>query len=401
MGTWSRVNGTGATTGSTSGPIHASLSLTPGNLVVVAMTNNNAFLTPSDGVNTYIKLGQLVVNPENLTLHYTIVTVGGTQTIGSATSGDGAMGITQFNPGGGTITVDDTAVTNVANSTGPTSGNIPCSVGDLIVGGYTSESTSTFSPTAPTVADFNVATVSSHNFAGALLYNLSASANPSVLSGTIPASSLWGFIGAAFKSTAVGYSVSGPTSGNVGAASTSFTVTPSATATDTITLSDGGQGGTFSPASLTFSGSSSPQMFAYTPASAGTKTLTLTSANGGAITGSPLSYTAAVPEPPPTGTSVVPAISFQFTAAIIATDLTITVTISATNASFPGTTTYNSGDLTATFTPTTPFMLGTKYLVTVSGATAPDGTPMVPATFPFTPGTLNRARWFTGLSRPL
>jgi hypothetical protein len=69
----------------------------------------------------------------------------------------------------------------------------------LIVGGYTSESSSTFTPNSPTVADFNVALVGSKNFAGALLYNLDASANPSVLSGAIT-SSLWGFIGAAFKS---------------------------------------------------------------------------------------------------------------------------------------------------------------------------------------------------------
>jgi hypothetical protein len=200
MGTWTRVNGTGATTGSTSGPLRASLSLTPGNLVVVAMTNTGAFLVPTDGVNDYIELDQFLLNPEHMSMYYTIVTVGGTQTIGSAASNNGMMGITQFNPGGGTISVDGTAVIKNSSGTGPSSGNIPCTVGDLIVGGYTSESTSTFSPTAPTLADFNVANLTNSHFAGALLYNLDASANPAVLSGTITAS-VWGFIGVPFKST--------------------------------------------------------------------------------------------------------------------------------------------------------------------------------------------------------
>jgi hypothetical protein len=289
MGIWSRVNGTGATTGSSNAPLQASLSLTPGNLVVVAMANNGTFLTPSDSANTYVKLGQMAVGTADLTLYYSIITAGGTKTIGAASSNVGVMGITQFNPGGGPITVDDTAVTNNGSSASPTSGNIPCTVGDLIVGGYGGQSTSTFSPTSPTVADFNVAEISSHNFAGALLYNLSAPANPSVLSGTIT-SSIWAFVGAAFKSGPVGYSVSGPTSGNVGAASASFTLTPNASTTDTITFSDGGKGGTFTPTSLTFSASATAQTFAYTPAVSGAISLALTSANGGAVSGSPLSY---------------------------------------------------------------------------------------------------------------
>jgi hypothetical protein len=400
MVSWTRVNGTEATAGGTDNVLRASLSLTPGNLVIVAMANDGAFLAPSDGSNTYIKLSQMSTSPLDLTLYYTIVTTGGTQTIGAPTSNVGAMGITQFNPGGGTISVDGTVATNNGGGTGPTSGNIPCSVGDLIVGGYTSESASTFSPTAPTLADFNVATVSGKNLAGALLYNLSASANPSVLSGTIT-SSPWAFIGAAFKSTPIGYSVSGPTSGNVGVASTNFTLTPAATTTDTVTPSDGGAGGTFTPTSLSWAASAAAKTFTYTPATTGPISLTVTSANGGVITGSPLSYTAAASGPPPTGTSVIPSISFQFAAAIIATDLTITVTISATSASFPGTTTYNSGTRTATFTPSSPFVLGTKYLVVVSGATAADGTAMSPSIFPFTPGTLKSTGWFAGLSRPL
>jgi hypothetical protein len=320
MGIWTRVNGTGSTAGGTSAPLQASLSLTAGNLLVVAMANNGTFLTPSDGANTYVKLGQMAVGTADLTLYYSIITSGGTKTIGAASSNVGAMGITQFNPGGGPITVDDTAVTNNGSSASPTSGNIPCTVGDLIVGGYGGQSTSTFSPTSPTVADFNVAEISSHNFAGALLYNLSASANPSVLSGTIT-SSIWAFVGAAFKSGPVGYSVSGPSSGNNGAASTNFTLTPNASTTDTVTPSDGGAGGTFTPSSFTFS-SGTAQTFTYTPDVSGAISLTFTSANGGAFAGAPLSYTsfAYTLTGPPSGTGLGASSNFTITPVEAITD---------------------------------------------------------------------------------
>jgi hypothetical protein len=210
MGTWTRVNGTGGTAGGTDNALQAPLSLTLGNLVVVEMANENAFLIPADGSNTYIKLGQMSFGILNLTLYYSIVTAGGTKTIGSTVpSNVGELGITQFNPGGGTISVDGTPVTNGGSSVSPTSGNIACTPGDLIVGGYTSESTSTFSPTSPTIADFNVATLGGKNFAGSLLYNLSASANPAVLSGTIT-SNIWAFVGAAFTSTSSPPASSGP-----------------------------------------------------------------------------------------------------------------------------------------------------------------------------------------------
>ena len=56
-------------------------------------------------------------------------------------------------------------------------------------------------------------------------------------------------------------------------------------------LSDGHQGGTFTPSSLTFTGSSAAQTFTYTPASVGPKTLTPTSSNGATVAGSPWLYT--------------------------------------------------------------------------------------------------------------
>jgi hypothetical protein len=128
-----------------------------------------------------------------------------------------------------------------------------------------------------------------------------------------------------------------------------------------------------------------------------TATLTGTSQAGSPLA-SPEVWSFTTSDAPPKGTSVAPSIGFQFSGPIAGT-VVFTVTVSATNASVPGTTTYNSGTQTATFTPTSPFQIGTKYLVTISGATGADGTPMTPVTFPFTPGTLNQSNWFSGLSR--
>jgi Bacterial Ig-like domain len=129
-----------------------------------------------------------------------------------------------------------------------------------------------------------------------------------------------------------------------------------------------------------------------------TATLTGTSQAGSPLA-SPEVWSFTTSDAPPKGTSVVPSIGFQFAAPTSGT-VVFTVTVSATNTRVSGTTTYNSGTQVATFTPTSPFQIGTKYLVTISGATAADGTAMVPVTFPFTPGTLNQANWFAGLSRP-
>ena len=90
--------------------------------------------------------------------------------------------------------------------------------------------------------------------------------------------------------SAAGYSLTGPTSGFVGSA-LAYTLVPSAVVTDVITLSDGGVGGSFSPSSLILAGTSAPQTFSYTPSTAGTKTLTITSADGGVVTASPVTLT--------------------------------------------------------------------------------------------------------------
>ena len=76
-----------------------------------------------------------------------------------------------------------------------------------------------------------------------------------------------------------------------------LTVTPTTATTDTVTLSDGGAGGTFTPSTLSWVASGSPRTATYTAASAGTITISATSSSGATVTGSPLrlySYAVAV-----------------------------------------------------------------------------------------------------------
>lgn len=99
----------------------------------------------------------------------------------------------------------------------------------------------------------------------------------------------------AFKLVKPTYTVTGPNVGVSGSISGQFTVTPGAfVGSDTITLSDGGAGGTFSPTSLVFFNTSAPMVFNYTNATTSLPTITLTSSVGGTITGSPWTYTALV-----------------------------------------------------------------------------------------------------------
>jgi hypothetical protein len=101
---------------------------------------------------------------------------------------------------------------------------------------------------------------------------------------------------------------SGPSSGYVGIASGLITVSAVwLTGTTTITPSDGGAGGTFTPASLILpAGASSSGTFTYKAASTGAKSLSFTNNGGVTQSGSPIAYTAStyVPYDPTTDSTV-------------------------------------------------------------------------------------------------
>lgn len=93
---------------------------------------------------------------------------------------------------------------------------------------------------------------------------------------------------------ATAYSVSGPSSGRSGKPSTYFTVTPNGPVSGdvTVTPSDGGDGGTFTPSTVTIpDGTAAAQTFTYTAASTGAKTISF-SDDGGLTDPSNHSYTA-------------------------------------------------------------------------------------------------------------
>lgn len=92
--------------------------------------------------------------------------------------------------------------------------------------------------------------------------------------------------------SASAFTLTGPSSGTVGVASTNFTVTPTGgNYTGTITPSAGAGGGTFTPTSLTWSSASDAKTFTYTPASTGAKTISAT-ASPSLTAPSSLTYTA-------------------------------------------------------------------------------------------------------------
>lgn len=87
--------------------------------------------------------------------------------------------------------------------------------------------------------------------------------------------------------------MTGPSGGLVGVASTAFTVGANGAITGTVTItpSDGIGGGTFTPTSVSISSTTPTNTFVYTPATGGTKTISI-SDNGGLTDAASLTYNA-------------------------------------------------------------------------------------------------------------
>ena len=296
---WTRVQSAGNvdTSGSGNNPVSLT-SVAVGDLLVAAITNYDAEIgSIGDTVNTWHKIAskENVANIFYTDLWYTIVTTGGSLTITGTTQAFSGLAVVEFNPNG-TITVDGTAATASGTSTSPASGNVTITTPDLAVGAfglgngapYTWSNSGSFTVDSGSAASY----VSGSHYGVAIGYNLDANASPTDPTLTLSnALAVWAAVGIGFLATPFVLTVTGPSSGINGTASTNFTVTPAGIDTDTVTFSDGGHGGTFTPSSLTFSASSAAQTFTYTPTIAGSITLTLTSGNGATVTGSPLTYT--------------------------------------------------------------------------------------------------------------
>lgn len=175
---------------------------------------------------------------------------------------------------------------------------------------------------------------------------------------------------------ATAVTLTGPTSGTVGAASTNFTAGANGAITGTVvvTPSDGGAGGTFTPTTVSISSGTPTATFTYTASSTGAKTISVTN-DGGLTNPSNITYTAsssaatAVTMTGPSGGTVGVA-STNFT---IGANGAITGTVVVTpsdgggGGSFsPTTVSISSGAPTGTFT-YTPASTGAKTISVTNG----------------------------------
>lgn len=199
-----------------------------------------------------------------------------------------ATAVTLSGPSGGIVGVASTNFTVGAN--GAITGTVVVTPSDGGAGG-------TFSPTTVNISSGSPTGTFTYTPAGSGAKTISVTNSGSL---TNPSSLTYTASGGA--ATAV--TLSGPTSGVSGAASSNFTVSANGTLSSSlvVTPSDSGGGGTFSPTSVTLSSGTLTGTFTYTPASAGTKSVSIT--NNGSLTnsGSPISYNAlpssvAVPYP--------------------------------------------------------------------------------------------------------
>jgi alpha-L-fucosidase len=124
---------------------------------------------------------------------------------------------------------------------------------------------------------------------------------------------------AAATSAATAVTMTGPSSGYTGVPSSVFTVGANGTITGTITVtpSDGGAGGSFTPASVNISSGSPTATFTYTASSNGAKTISVTN-SGGLTNPTAITYTAATQ----------PAVSAA-TVAANGQDIALTLSVSA------------------------------------------------------------------------
>lgn len=119
------------------------------------------------------------------------------------------------------------------------------------------------------------------------------------------------------------YSLSGPSSGNVGQASSVFTVTAVGVLSGSVVITPAATGGgTFSPTTVTLAPAAPSATFTYTPATTGSKTISVTN-NSTLSNPSSITYTSNVVVEPPTGTITSQTASGQ------------TVTISGTTTNTP------------------------------------------------------------------
>lgn len=198
----------------------------------------------------------------------------------------------------------------------------------------------------------------------------------------------WGAIAVAYKDGATGataVTMSGPSSGTAGSASTNFTIGANGTITGTVvvTPADGGAGGTFTPTTVSISSGTPTATFTYTASSAGAKTISVTN-NGSLSNPSNITYTASAAAAtavtlsgPSSGTVLVASSNFTVGAnGAITGTVVVTPSDSGDGGTFtPTTVSISSGSPTGTFT-YTPATTGVKSISTSDNGGLTDPTPI-------------------------
>jgi hypothetical protein len=200
-----------------------------------------------------------------------------------------------------------------------------------------------------------------------------------------------------FTNPATAITLTGPSSGALGAASTNFTAGADGVITGTITVtpSDGGGSGTFTPTSVNISSGTPTATFTYTPSTSGAKSITVTN-NGSLTNPSALTYTptatAVTLSGPSTCTVGSPSTPFTVGAnAALTSSVTVTPSDSGGGGTFsPTSVVISSGTPTATFTYTAG-SIGIKSIsVTNSGGlTNPSALSVTASILPATAVTLS------------
>lgn len=189
-----------------------------------------------------------------------------------------ATSINLIGPISGVVGVASSAFTVTANGT--LASNVVVTPSDGGAGG-------TFSPTSLTLTSGSTSGTFSYTAANSGAKSISITNNTSLANGGSPISY------SASSSAATAVVLSGPTSGTTGSASSNFTVAANGTLSGTVTVtpSDGGDGGTFAPTTITLNPSTASGTFAYTAATDGSHSVSVTNNGGLTNSGTPISYT--------------------------------------------------------------------------------------------------------------
>lgn len=259
-------------------------SVTAGNLIVVAVSLSSSFgvtVTDNKG-NNYSQ----AVNPGNTAIFYTKVITGGSITVTVSVSPNTGIAVAMgefFFPPGATLSLEATEHANTGSADGTVIlTSIPVTMPDLVVMAINLAAApiSTSTPGAPMQ---NRQIVEGGGGDPGIIWQdvLSPMTSPVTSTAALGGGTYWTAVSAAFLAAMPTYEMLGPLHIAFGSSGL-FTVVPTDTVNDTITIADN-TGGVITPNSLPFSNSSFSQSFYYTPTQAGPATLTLTSASGHSI----------------------------------------------------------------------------------------------------------------------